>query len=428
MMTNSSPDPREITVNGLRYPAAGLRLLNLHADFACANNGFCCVDQWNILLSGVEYDRVRCALIGKGWTAEAVAGLVTPVRRPGGKDGFIPRRSASGGCIFHETGEWGGRCLIHHQAGPAALPGVCQSFPRLAIATPAGVRLTLSCTCPTAARALLREGAVAETHPRSVCSGRPELLGLAVPKTQLAPRLTDGCHPTWGAFDAFWRWTPEWLSAPGMSPSQALWGLGRVMELLEANGRIVREHAAMVEALDTLLTELPTPLAGEAAQFGPVTELGVIYFDTLMICLRAVKQLPPAWERAWQMLHGPDAPGQGALCEAYDRLIRPGLAAAVTIECNFIAARLYANPHACRAGRMRTGYFLAIMELIALRFSALMLCLEEKLTLDESVWLRAAGLTDYLLLHNHKTEDGFIKVIEPHLDCPIQDLARAALF
>lgn len=427
-MANSSPPSREITVNGIRYPAAELRLLNLHADFACANSGFCCVDQWNILLSRAEFDRVRCALVAKGWAAGAADELVTPMRHPNGKDGYIPRRSASGGCIFHETGEWGGRCLIHHQAGPAALPGVCQSFPRLALATPAGVRLTLSCACPTAARVLLQEGPITETHPRGVFGGRPELLGLAVPKTQLAPRLTDGCHPTWGAFDAFWRWTPEWLSTPGMTPAQALWGLGRVMELLEANGCHVREHAVMVEALDTLLTELHAPLACEAALLGPVTELGVIYFDTLMICLRAIKQLPPAWERAWQMLHAPDGPGQPALCEAYDRIIRPGLPAAETIERNFIAARLYANPHACRAGRMRTGYFLAIMELIALRFSALALCLDEDRQPDEAVWLRAAGLTDYLLLHNHKTEDGFIKVIEPYLDCPIQDLARAALF
>lgn len=427
-MSGPMQNPNDIKVNGQRYPAASLRLLKLHADFTCANCGFCCNDGWDIILSPGECDRVRGVLRAHGWTEEAVNEIVTAVRQPGGTECLAPKRSESGGCIFHETGEWGTRCFIHHLAGSEVLPAVCQSFPRMAIATPTGVRLTLSCACPTAARTLLREGGLDETRPASVCAGRPELLGWVIAKDRLAPQLAAGCHPEWGAFDYFWRWTAEWMSAPAMTTAQALWGLGRVMEVLEENGAVVRVYEMMVEALETVQSALQRQTLRDAASLEPLTELGAIYFDTLLQCVRQVKSIPAPWERAWKMLHGEGGAGRGALVEAYDRLIRPELGKYATIERNFVSARLYANPHAYRAGRMRTGYFLAIMNLIALRFSALMICLEEGTALDETTWLRAAGMTDYLLLHNNATEDGFIQLIEPMLDCPIQDLARAALF
>jgi hypothetical protein len=109
------------------------RWLSVHADYACRHRGACCEAGWAIPVEKELLPRWRPA-----WRARLDA------------DGDLP---TAGGCPLHEDG----RCAVHRDRGPEALPAACRHFPRVCLRDLRGVSVTLSCFCPTAAEMLFRE-------------------------------------------------------------------------------------------------------------------------------------------------------------------------------------------------------------------------------------------------------------------------------
>jgi hypothetical protein len=116
------------------------------------------------------------------------------------------------------------------------------------------------------------------------------------------------------------------------------------------------------------------------------------------------------------------------LIDEYDARIRPRLADYESIERNYVASRLFANPLTYRATRVRTGYFVNVLKLVCLRFSLLAVCLAEGKQLDEAVWLRAASITDDLFLHSDRFQTEFLKRMDDFAQTPLENLKRPALF
>lgn len=58
--------------------------------------------------------------------------------------------SRKGQCVFHDD-SCGSACRVQHSLGHDTLPLACRQFPRISVADPRGVSITLSHYCPTAA-------------------------------------------------------------------------------------------------------------------------------------------------------------------------------------------------------------------------------------------------------------------------------------
>jgi hypothetical protein len=134
-----------------------IRVLSIHADYACRHTGICCTSGWDVPVEPDVEDRLRRAL------ADGT------LRAPGGSDtAFRPvpdlphgarvvfRVDARGRCVFLEGGDRP-LCSVHRQLGFDRLASACRDFPRIATLSPLGVSITLSHYCPTAADLLFRE-------------------------------------------------------------------------------------------------------------------------------------------------------------------------------------------------------------------------------------------------------------------------------
>lgn len=422
--------PQAITINHRNFDAGVLRVLELHADYVCGNSGQCCHEDWGITLQGPDKERFVAALVKDGMTREAAEACFRPSPTELYPDGVRMACETSGECPFCGIREDGASlCTIHATHGSQVIPSVCQSFPRLAVGTPAGVYLTLSYTCPTAARLLLNADGLRETSARKIFQSQPELLGTTFGETKEAPRFSAECRPSWANFDYFWRWTPEWMANPALTPAQALYGLGRVVGFVESFGAKMADQATLIELLDEAGRVLPAVVKAECEKVGPVTELGAIYMDTLMNLMQKAHYVPEALVEWWEgMSTGDKRLDRAQLIAAYDQTIRPRLGEFELIERNFIASRLFANPLAYRGKSLRTGYFIVVLSLIALRFAALAICRREGVALDAEVWLRAASLTDRLLLHHANISQKFLELLEQNIQTDINDLVLPAIF
>ena len=125
--------------------------LRISADalaYACESSGRCCKG-W-----GVEADRE---------TALALPDRVAGIPRYEGKtlltegdpDSTLHYRQLAfenGQCVFLNPDQ---RCDLHARFGPTAKPLICRQYPHLAITTPLGTDITLTYSCPSAAKRLL---------------------------------------------------------------------------------------------------------------------------------------------------------------------------------------------------------------------------------------------------------------------------------
>lgn len=408
-----------VTVNSREYTQS-IRVLELHADYTCANTGLCCEDTWGIALLAEELPRMKAALARGGMPPEEIERHFVSEAR--GELGVARLAASAQGCLFHAHEAGCSYCGMQRALGHATLPIICQSFPRAAVRTPAGIYLTLSNACPTAAKSLLRANALGETAPRSVCAQGPQLGGSIFGDRAEAPRFSPACRPGWAAFDYFWRWAPEWLSNPALTPGEALFGLGYIVGHVEGLGAAAADAALLIEQLDQVAAGFPAQLKPLCAQVSPEPLLGAIHFETLLNIAAQVQPLSPELAAVHQ---GPDA--RAALVADYTALIRPRLAELALIERNYIGARLFANPLVYRAGSLRLGYFVVVLSAVALRFAALALCRSEGRPLDADLLLRAAGVVDKLLLHNALISGNFMELLEPHIHTDLRNLALPAL-
>jgi hypothetical protein len=140
--------------------AAATFSLSLHADYRCGRSGACCTSGWTIAVEPEIEDGLHRAAARGALRLPGDRRLEQALQpRPGlpGGAASVLATDACGRCAFF-TGD--GLCAIHRDAGHEALPASCRHFPRVALLMPAGVALTLSHYCPTAAGALFRETAI----------------------------------------------------------------------------------------------------------------------------------------------------------------------------------------------------------------------------------------------------------------------------
>lgn len=418
---NSNPGP--IIVNRRPWPGQTLRLLALHADYACANTGLCCQDAWSIRLHDEEAQRVDAALAENGDGLPPAGTWYEP--KPLGEMGDAQMKTGPHGCLFHSGDAGSSSCALHRRFGAEVLPTICQTYPRLALRTPAGIYLTLTNTCPTAAALLRHEGGLREVAPGRVWRGGA-LGGSIFGNNAQPPRFGAASQPGWEPFDYFWRWSPEWMSNATLTPGEALFGLGLIVGHIEGLGAAATQATTLIDQLDQLTAGFAPQLAGLTARSQPDPLLSATYADVLLNVAGAVQTLPPELAALRPADLASDAQ-RAALAADYAAQIAPRMAEHAVIERNYIGTRLYANPLAYRASSLRAGYFVVVLMSIGLRYAALGHCRLDGRALDADVLLKAAATIDRLLLHDAAIAGRMLELLEPMLGGDVRNLAQPAL-
>jgi hypothetical protein len=174
--------------------------LSFFSGYACRERGACCTAGWPIPIEREPLARVRRALTD---------GLLHPASRT--SDLFVVSPDApddapalvactSTGCVFHRADAARARCELQRTLGVAALPHACRQFPRVVVAAPNRLSVTLSAFCPTVTE-LLHD----DVEPAIVARSRAEgevLTGLDT-TGGLPPALRPDMLMSW---EAWWRW------------------------------------------------------------------------------------------------------------------------------------------------------------------------------------------------------------------------------
>lgn len=422
-------------VNGVPFEGAP-RMLDLHADYRCENAGECCRSGWNIAVARDERAAIERALRGEGGGASepgAAFRATPPERRLGNVletyDSAL-RCTAEGHCVFVEGERGTSACSLQRRFGHEVIPATCQSYPRIAVATPGGVYVTLTYNCPTAARSLLKAGGLGEAVPRAAMQFTPKLVGSIFGEGSEPPRFAEGSEPPdWAAFDYFVRWGVDWLAREDFAPAESLYLLGTALSLVEEHAAQVRELPVLVDMLEQVNAFDAGEMRAAVDRLEPHTVLGATYFEALLNIIAEVGALPAIYQPARAALAGgPGNAERESLLADYDRLIRPRLAEFATIERNYLASRLFANQLVYAAKFLRTGYFVLILALIQLRFTALVLCRAHGRELDEQIWLLAAKQVDWTVLHGMNMQTRLLELLQTHVYGNLEDLRRPAMF
>jgi hypothetical protein len=207
-------------------PTSGLpvRSLALHARYQCERSGVCCGSGWAVPLENVAYRGLRDALDGGRLRVRGGQTLreLLPAS-PGLPDAYaaVFGQDEVGRCLFYEEEAGRGRCAVHHQLGPDALPLTCRHFPRLCLVTPHSVDVTLSHYCPTAAGLLFVDAPAEVTEAPPAFPPAPWYEGLDA-RASPGPLLRPGVFLGWDAHRAFERAALATLMRPDLTVPQAL--------------------------------------------------------------------------------------------------------------------------------------------------------------------------------------------------------------
>ena len=165
--------------------------LTIHADYGCGHSGDCCMADWDVPVELPVYRTLRDAVAGSRLQVHASARHMDPfVVEADLAQGAaaILRRTDSGACVFLERDTK--LCIVHRDAGEAALPATCRYFPRLAVRDGRGTFITLSHFCPTAASMLFRDDCRLEIVAVPPAFPPAEYEGLVVTADDLPPLLS----------------------------------------------------------------------------------------------------------------------------------------------------------------------------------------------------------------------------------------------
>ena len=185
-----------------------VRALSFHATYRCRHSGACCTSNWPIPIEADRLARVRAAL--------ASGSLRVP--RSGAADIFTHETTDDGAllgvshnaCVFFDVGA-GHLCAIQRVLGHDALPLACRQFPRVTVADPRGISVTLSHYCPTAAAMLASESPVTVVTSAAAFPNDGEYVGLDA-TTSLPPMLRPGVLMDWESW-----WDVERLAVTHLS-------------------------------------------------------------------------------------------------------------------------------------------------------------------------------------------------------------------
>jgi Fe-S-cluster containining protein len=211
-----------------------VRILPFHATYRCRDSGVCCTSNWPI---PVEADRlgVLTAALSTGGLRPVASAVLVPLQLLPDAPAETPALVAAhdGRCVFHDPA---GSCAIHKALGHSALPLACRQFPRVTVADPRGVSVTLSHYCPTAA-GLLRDATAVDEYRLLVNPPAfppdAEYVGLDA-STALPPLLRPDILMDWESWWEVERLGVETLLREGHSAADAVRRVrGAVARLLE---------------------------------------------------------------------------------------------------------------------------------------------------------------------------------------------------
>ncbi len=349
---------------------ARAHVLAIHAGYRCRHAGVCCTEDWAIPVDAGRHSGLSAAL---------EKGLLQPEQTPaawfdrtpehGGAEPVVVGRTGRS-CAFFEPGR-GRLCSIHRQLGHDALPVACQHFPRVVVADPRGLFVSLSFVCPTAGR-LLTAGCTRPfqiVHEGAVLLPGLEWTGLDA-RDSLPPQLSD---------DVLWDW--DALTVWEQSVLKAL-------EVCTPEGAI----ATVAAAASTV--ERWRPRGGELLADAVVTAFVIARGESSPVDVDALDGR--ARDAAAPSHRNPAPPDRRRLD---DDLVAPVWDRFTGIVNRYLAARTVANAamyHAVRARVLAT--WLATVYSV-LRTEASRQASNAGRQLDEALLVAAAADADRLLVH-----------------------------
>lgn len=285
---------------------AQVHVLSFHAAYGCKHRGRCCTSGWPIGVEPAEQRVIERALHSR---------QLTPA--PGARH--------QDACVFHDAHEAGG-CRIHRALGHSALPLACRQFPRQSVRHPAGVSVTLSHYCPTAAELLDAPDGLTIVSDAKSFSPDAEYVGLTA-AAELPPLIHPALAMDWESW-----WSFERLSVGLMRDApDPLARLALAVEEVRAwsveRGPLLPhvEHAFTYARSATLPDGAPPAAAAAAVEAR---------------CADALSAVPPAWQdEAARALSAPR--GRPLTEDAWRR---------------FIAAHVFANWTAYLGEGLRAWY------------------------------------------------------------------------
>jgi hypothetical protein len=215
--------------------------LSVHAGYRCRRTGACCTAGWHIPAEPAVVAAVNLRF-GPGDPIPFFQGALDPASASA-----VLATDAHGACVFFDAAH-DRACRIHRDLGEPLLPSACRHFPRVALADPRGLRITLSHFCPTAAGLLFTAAPVRIiAAPDSLSlSGAAEGLDAI---EALPPLLRPGMLMDLDGYDAWERAGIDMLDSGGPDVSSAL-------ATIEAATREIREWSPGGETLRERVTRV----------------------------------------------------------------------------------------------------------------------------------------------------------------------------
>jgi Fe-S-cluster containining protein len=357
-----------------------VRVLSIHADYACRHSGACCAAGWRIPVDpGLATALARAAI-------EDV--FPRAARLTESRDGLtVLRLAADGACTAFEpaSATTPAMCAIHRVLGHDALPSACRHFPRVCLVERRGVSITLSHFCPTAAGRLFenRPIRVIEDPPGFGDSSRYEGLDA---REALPPLLAPGMLMGLESYAAWEARALEVLDDDRLSPEAALGLLRARAECLRTwtprDGPLV-EHVSQMTAVPVPGS---VPVVGSVPVPGSVPSRGthLARFNDVLACVPAGLDHPSAPE-------GLDNLDREFVAPEWPRWSAP--------LRRYLAARLHASWVPYQGRGLRTVVESLASALAAVRVEAARRCAAAGRALDESLLRDAIQMADLLIVH-----------------------------
>jgi hypothetical protein len=292
--------------------------LRLHAGYRCRHAGACCTAGWAIPVDGALHERLQL------YFGKTGASLVADGSRPHDGAAILGTQS-DGSCIFFEPSR-GNLCAIHRELGPAALPGVCQQFPRVTLKDGRGTLISLSHFCPTAAGLLTspadEDFDIVEAPASLTLDGRVEGLDA---RHVLPPLLTPDMLTDVEGYDAWERRAIATLARADLNADAAL------SRIDAATGAIQVWRPGGVSLRDTVEREFDVASAAKADEDLVARGAGAI--DVPVRVAVALQSVPDGLQR----------PGISDTFDLGWRTIEPWWPEVDAVLRAYLAGRLFGN-------------------------------------------------------------------------------------
>jgi hypothetical protein len=333
--------------------------LSIHAAYRCQHAGACCAAPWQVKADEHILEFVATSPRFANRVDEL---FVSQASRPGGAPERSVAKQPDGGCVFHHDR----RCDVHTEAGEGALPIGCRHYPRVVRIDRAGVAVSLSHYCPTAASLLASDASVRVVAAAPPLAPGEPLEGLDT-RTALPPLLCPDVLMDLDAYDAWERGAIDKFSNSGRADV----ALRRIASATDVLRRWRPGTLTLETALNAALARSDDIEPAWMAQGLPIARA----LNRGIVSLEAGN--PPAPD------HDPRA------VEAVERVI-----------ANYLAARVFGNWIAYQGRGLRT-----IVTWLSACHAVVRLLIERERLAGVAGAIEAIRQADYVMLHTIDTQE-----------------------